>query len=88
MKTAAAIVVFLLAGTCFAADRSAHYGPLDSQSGSAVDATPGTRRADQRSPCEQLKGKAKQSCLKKKPGELSATKRVRSKGNASSGASR
>lgn len=53
-------------------DRSARYGPLDSQSGSLVDATPGTRRADQRSPCEQLKGKEKQACLKKKPSELSA----------------
>jgi hypothetical protein len=88
MKSVAPLVFLLLSGTCLAGDGSANYGPLDSQSGSLVDATPGTRRADQRSPCEQLKGKEKQSCLKKKPGELSARKSVRPKAQASSGASR
>jgi hypothetical protein len=84
------LIAALLAAqrTAFAEDKSARYGPIDSQSGSLVDATPGTRRADQRSPCEQLKGKEKQSCLKKKPSELSATKGKRAKGDASSGASR
>ncbi len=51
-------------------DGSARYGPLGSQSGSLVDATPGTRQADQRSVCERMKGKDKQSCLKKKPQQL------------------
>ena len=66
------------------ADRSASYGPLDSQSGSLVDATPGTKRAEQRSPCERLKGKAKAACLKKKPLELSgASRRDASRGGSS-----
>jgi len=51
-------------------DGSARYGPLGSQSGSLVDATPGTRQAEQRSVCERMKGKDKQSCLKKKPQRL------------------
>jgi hypothetical protein len=63
-------------------DKSARYGPLDSQSGSLVDATPGTRRADQRSPCERLQGKEKQACLKKKPSELSAATQPKRDGPA------
>jgi hypothetical protein len=78
----------LLAAPAYAGDGSAPYGPLDSQSGSLVDATPGTKRADQRSPCERLKGKAKQSCLKKKPGELAASPGKASRSDAARGASR
>jgi hypothetical protein len=74
MKTLFILAASLLVGSAYAADGSARYGPIDSQSGSAVDATPGTKRAEQRSVCERFKGKEKQSCLKKKPQELEASK--------------